>query len=73
MRELSQNNDMLAYHFKSKFDQHFGQQVVWSRLTSNLEMKKLGSSEAYLLKLGKNLSWDRTVRSYLQFFVKMRY
>ena len=73
MRELSQNNDMLAYHFKSKFDQHFVQQVVWSRLISNLEMKKLGSSEAYLLKLGKNLSWDRTVRSYLQFFVKMRY
>ena len=44
---------MLAYHFNIKFDQHFVERFLWSRLPSNLE-----SSEAYLLKLGKNLPWD---------------
>ena len=52
---------MLASHFKVKVDQHFVQRVLRSRLitTSNLQTDiKLESSEAYLLKLGKNLSWD---------------
>ena len=33
---------------------------------------KLDSSEAYLLKLGKNLSWDFEV-IYNTFFVKIRF
>ena len=48
---------VLVLHFKVKFDQHFVQWVLRSRLTSNLQNYiKLESSEAYLLKLEKNLS-----------------
>ena len=45
---------------KVKFDQHFVQRILRSRLTSNIRYryKTIESSEAYLLKLGKNLSWD---------------
>ena len=48
---------VLALHFKVKFDQHFVQWVLQSRLTSNLQNYIiLESSEAYLLKLEENLS-----------------
>ena len=45
---------------KVKFDQHFVHRILRSRLTSNIRYryKTIESSEAYLLKLGKNLSWD---------------
>ena len=43
--------DVFSLHFEVKFDQLFVQRALRSRLTSNLE-----SSEAYLLKLEKNLS-----------------
>ena len=52
---------MIASHFKVKVDQHFVQRVLRSRLNMTLNLQtdiKLESSEAYLLKLGKNLSWD---------------
>ena len=45
---------MLAYHFSIKFDQHFVERLIAFKLADI----KLESSEAYLLKLGKNLSWD---------------
>ena len=47
---------MLALHLKVKFDQLFVQRVLRSRLTLNLQIKKLESSEAYLPKLEKNLT-----------------
>ena len=47
---------MLALYFKVKFDQLFVQRVLRSRLTSNGSGIKLEISEAYLLKLEKNLS-----------------
>ena len=61
----------LFVHFKVKFDQHFVQRVVWSRLTSTLHIIKLESSEAFLLKLEKNLS--QGLKLFLHFFVKMRF
>ena len=39
---------MPEWHFKVKFDQHFVQRVVWSRLSSDPE-----GFEAFLTKLGK--------------------
>ena len=47
---------MLASHFKVEFDQLIVQRVLRSRLTSKLADIKLESSDAYLLKLEKNLS-----------------
>ena len=47
---------MLASHFKVEFDHLILQRVLRSRLTSKLVDIKLESSEAYLLKLEKNLS-----------------
>ena len=38
-------------HFKAKFDQHFVQRVVWSRLTSTLHIIKLESSEAFFAEV----------------------
>ena len=59
---------MLALHFKVKFDQLFVQQVLRS-VDFKLTDIKLESSEAYLPKLEKNLSWG--FRELLTFFVKM--
>ena len=47
--------NVLALHFKVKFDQLFVQRVLRSRLTLNLQIK-LESSEAYLPKLEKTES-----------------
>ena len=64
----------LFVHFKIKFDKHFVQRVVWSRLTFNFPIIKLESSEAFLLKLEKNLSQSLKF-FFLHFFVlvKMRF
>ena len=46
----------LKCHFNIKFEQH---SVERSRLPPNLQIDKdLESSEAILLNVGKNLSWD---------------
>ena len=46
---------MLAYHFSVKLTN-----ILWSDFTIAFKLAdiKLESSEAYLLKLGKNVSWD---------------
>ena len=59
--------------FKVKFDRHFVQRVLQSRLTLNIRYryKTIESSEAlYLLKVGENLSWDFEV---IYIFRKMRF
>ena len=47
---------MLVFHFKVKFDQLFVQRVLRVTIDFKLADIKLESSEACLLKLGRNLT-----------------
>ena len=47
---------MLGFHFKVKFDQLFVQRVLRVTIDFKLADIKLESSEACLLKLGRNLT-----------------